>query len=117
MDCVVFGYLDETLHVLLLKFKDCDAWALPGGFLPKDMEMDAMVTTILEERTGVTDIYLEQFHTFSGQSRNWDADSLSKTTLERVLNQFDASEKNCWSPGLNSVLFLRPTWLWSMVSR
>lgn len=98
MDCVVFGYLSETLHILLLKFKDCDAWALPGGFLPIDMEMDAMVTTILKERTGVSDIYLEQFRTFSGKSRKWDANLLSKTTLDRVLNQFDTSEKAVLEP-------------------
>ena len=71
LDCVVFGYKDKGLHVLLLKYKNTDTWALPGGFLPMDAEMEEVVTDILFERTGVRDIYLNQFHTFSSPTRGW----------------------------------------------
>lgn len=71
MDCVVFGYRSKRLHVLLLKYRETESWALPGGFLPKESEMEEVVTDILFERTGVEDIYLRQFHTFSSVKRGW----------------------------------------------
>ncbi len=71
LDCVVFGYRDKVLKVLLLKYKGTDTWALPGGFLPKDAEMQEVVSTILYERTGVENIFLSQFHTFSSVARGW----------------------------------------------
>lgn len=84
MDCVVFGYHNRSLHVLLLKYRNTEAWALPGGFLPADAEMDEVVGQILEERTGVNDIFLEQFYTFSSIERNWDCNELSKSTFQEV---------------------------------
>lgn len=76
LDCVVFGYQNKRLHVLLLRYRGTDIWALPGGFLPKDSEMEEVVTAILSERTGVENIFLNQFHTFSSVNRGWkDSDS------------------------------------------
>lgn len=84
LDCVVFGYRDRTLHVLLLRYPHTEAWALPGGFLPLQMTMDEAVSKILAERTGVHDIFLEQFHTFSGVDRGWRDSALSRKALENL---------------------------------
>ena len=71
MDCVVFGYRDKRLHVLLLKYKSTDTWALPGGFLPKEAEMEEVIAEILFQRTGLKNIFLSQFYTFSSVKRGW----------------------------------------------
>jgi 8-oxo-dGTP diphosphatase len=84
MDCVVFGYKNKNLHVLLLKYRGTNAWSLPGGFLPKNEEMDAVVGSILRDRTGVDHVFLEQFHTFSSLRRAWDSNELSRATLDHV---------------------------------
>jgi len=93
LDCVVFGYRERGLKVLLLKFKGVDAWALPGGFLPMDREMDATASEVLYERTGVRDIFLRQFHTFDALDRCWDCNPLSKRVFESLLGLWPDSHK------------------------
>ena len=84
LDCVVFGYENRNLQVLLLKYRNTNAWALPGGFLPQESEMDEAAISILQERTGVRNIFLDQYHTFSGLDRDWDRNQLSKSTFEKI---------------------------------
>lgn len=71
IDCVIFGYEKNQLKVLIpkLKFKG-DFWALPGGFVYQHEDIDDAAKRILQERTGINDIYLEQFHVFGSASRN-----------------------------------------------
>lgn len=73
-DAVVVGFDGEELKILLIQrgiepFKGM--WALPGGFMDKD---DANATEAvkreLREETSVTDIFLEQFSTFSDAARD-----------------------------------------------
>lgn len=45
-------------------------WAIPGGFMKKDEVVDAAATRILRERTGLTDIFLEQFRLFGNLERH-----------------------------------------------
>ncbi|MGB5190737.1 MAG: NUDIX hydrolase, partial [Robiginitalea sp.] len=53
LDCVVFGYSEGVLKVLLLKYYDVEAWGLPGGFLQSDMEMHQAAVEVLFKRTGL----------------------------------------------------------------
>lgn len=71
IDCVVFGYLEKKLHVLLIKYKDTQSWTLPGGFLYEGAEMDETATNIVSSRTGIDNVYLNQFYTFSSLDRHW----------------------------------------------
>ncbi|MFN4084561.1 MAG: NUDIX hydrolase [Spirosomataceae bacterium] len=70
IDCVIFGFHDQQLKVLVLKFKNADVFALPGGFIRQEEDIDTAARRILAERTGVTNIYLEQFATFGKVNRN-----------------------------------------------
>lgn len=72
-DCVVFGYDGKKLNVLLIErgrepYKG--HWALPGGFLKMDESAEEGAMRELREETNVSDIYLEQFHTFSAVDRD-----------------------------------------------
>lgn len=69
IDCVIFGFHEGLLKVLLLEFKNTKHLALPGGFVYKEESVDAAAKRILEERTGLKDIYLEQFYTFGAADR------------------------------------------------
>lgn len=64
IDCVIFGFHENELKVLLLKAKYPDKWALPGGFILKEEHLDKAAHLILKERTGLDKIYLQQFHVF-----------------------------------------------------
>ena len=40
VDCVIFGFHDDQLKVLLLKWKDSGTWCVPGGFVKHDESLD-----------------------------------------------------------------------------
>jgi 8-oxo-dGTP diphosphatase len=69
IDCVIFGFHDGLLKVLLLKWKDTGEWSLPGGFIQHDEHIEHAATRIARERTGLRNIYLQQFHAFGDLSR------------------------------------------------
>ncbi len=71
IDCVIFGFYDNQLKVLLLKFKGLDAWALPGGFVFHNESIEEAANRILEDRTGIRNIYLEQFYVFGDKNRQF----------------------------------------------
>lgn len=68
VDCVIFGFHDNQLKVLLLKWKE-GPWCLPGGFVKHDESVDDSAIRVLYERTGLKNIFLQQFHTFGHPMR------------------------------------------------
>jgi len=70
VDCVIFGFHENQLKVLLLKFQNTEVWSLAGGFVGVEEDVDQAAARILHERTGLKDIYLEQFYTFGDLERN-----------------------------------------------
>jgi 8-oxo-dGTP diphosphatase len=74
VDCIIFG-LDEgqMLKVLLIQrghdpYKD--HWALPGGFVDMEEDLEAAALRELEEETGVKDLFIEQLFTFGAPGRD-----------------------------------------------
>ncbi|MCV9385117.1 NUDIX hydrolase [Reichenbachiella ulvae] len=70
IDCVIFGFHENELKVLLLRLKNSDIWALPGGFVNKEIDVDQEAIHVLKNRTGLESIFLHQFHLFGSVSRN-----------------------------------------------
>lgn len=70
IDCVIFGFHENELKVLLIKLKNDDRWALPGGFVQKDCDVDDEAVRVLKQRTGLENIFLKQFHLFGKVSRS-----------------------------------------------
>lgn len=68
VDCVIFGFHEDQLKVLLLRWKD-GRWCLPGGFVKWDESVDDSAVRTLQERTALNNIYLQQFHTFGAPDR------------------------------------------------
>ncbi|MFN8356942.1 MAG: NUDIX domain-containing protein [Spirosomataceae bacterium] len=69
IDCVIFGFHENQLKVMLLVFRQTNLFALPGGFVDLEEDVDTAAQRILARRTGVKDVYLEQFHTFGNYNR------------------------------------------------
>lgn len=68
IDCVIFGFHENELKVLLLKWNDGPR-SLPGGFVKKEESLDDAAIRVLRERTGLKDIFLRQFYTFGDPQR------------------------------------------------
>lgn len=73
VDCVVFGLDQADLKVLLIQrqldpFKH--EWALPGGFVHMDEDLEAAALRELEEETNISKVYLEQLYTFGTVDRD-----------------------------------------------
>ncbi len=77
VDCVVFGFDGEYLNVLLVEralhddsgnivFRD---HTLTGYHIDRDENLNEAAHHILKERTGLSDIYLEQVFTFGDKNR------------------------------------------------
>ena len=81
IDCVIFGFHENTLKLLLLDSAKSNKWTLPGGFVLKSEDINDAAYRVLLERTGLKDIYLKQFDVF-GQPNRTDA-SVHKTTFEQ----------------------------------
>lgn len=69
-DSVVFGFSGEQLKILIMEYHNTGLFALPGGFVRVNENLDDAVKRGLKERTGIANIYLEQFHTFGDRSRH-----------------------------------------------
>ena len=72
-DVVLFGLIDQSLQVLLVRrahppFEN--TWARPGGFLDIDEDLEECALRELEEETGVRGVYLEQLYTFGKPDRD-----------------------------------------------
>ncbi|MEI9912064.1 MAG: NUDIX domain-containing protein [Bacteroidota bacterium] len=69
-DSVVFGFSGEKLKILLIEYHNTGLFALPGGFIRRNENLDDAVKLGLKERTGIDHIYLEQFYAFGNTNRH-----------------------------------------------
>lgn len=73
VDCVILGFDSEGLKVLLIERKPVIEYdftkALPGDLIYDDEDLDAAAQRVLNELTGLNDIYLEQIGAFGSPDR------------------------------------------------
>ena len=73
VDCVIFGFDENELKVLLIKsdlaqYKD--KWSLLGDLVHNEEDVEQAAYRVLKQRTGMDDLYLEQVKTFGGVNRH-----------------------------------------------
>ena len=73
VDCVVFGYHDGKLRILLIErgaepFEGF--WALPGDLVGLDVNLFDSANEVLFALTGLNDVFLEQFQIFGSVNRH-----------------------------------------------
>lgn len=73
VDCIIFGFDGKEMKALLIK-RDFEPeqgkWSLMGGFVNQDENVDDAATRILEQLTGLTNIYMEQLYCFGDTNRD-----------------------------------------------
>ena len=73
VDCVIFGYADKELQVLVIKsdLKDfAGQWSLLGDLVRPEENLDEASYRVLQGRTGLKNVYLEQVHAFGERNRH-----------------------------------------------
>lgn len=68
-DSVIFGFNGKQLKILILEYHNTGLFALPGGFVKKDENVNDAVRRGLSDRTGLSHIFLEQFYVFGDVAR------------------------------------------------
>ena len=73
VDCVVFGFDGRSLKCLLIK-RDGQDLKLPGSLISDQEDIPSAAYRVLEEMTGLKDIFLKELSVFSDPSRVGDKD-------------------------------------------
>lgn len=88
-DSVIFGFNGTQLKILILEYHNTGLFALPGGFIRMDEDLDEAVKNGVSKRTGLENIYLEQYHTFGGVSRS------DSAAMKRIIIESDSDMEDC----------------------
>ncbi|MDB4919052.1 NUDIX domain-containing protein [Mucilaginibacter sp.] len=69
LDCAIFGYHEQQLKLLLIKHKAINNWCLPGGYIKRTEKLVEAANRNVKERTGIDNLFLQQFKTFGDPDR------------------------------------------------
>ncbi|WP_419801559.1 NUDIX hydrolase [Mucilaginibacter sp.] len=93
IDCVIFGYHNRKLKILLTKNGFLSEWCLPGGYMKRSESLQQAADRTIVDRTGIENLYLQQFRAFGDPNRtryqNFDEEQWYSLTGLRLL-------KNNW---------------------
>ena len=73
VDCVVFGYHDSKLKVLLIKRGAAPFigdWALPGDLVYPNESLEVAARRVLRDLTGINNLYMEQTRVYGRVDRH-----------------------------------------------
>jgi len=73
VDCVIFGYHEGELKVLLIERGTAPFegyWALPGDLVYPNEDLDAAATRVLQDLTSLANIPIRQVHAFGKVNRH-----------------------------------------------
>lgn len=87
IDIVLMSIINGELGVLLIKRNRepfLSRWALPGGYIPEDMNLDEAANFQLEREIGLKNIYIEQLYSFGDVSRDPRGRTISVSYLALV---------------------------------
>lgn len=96
VDCVIFGYRNEELCLLLYprSFEPSrGSWSLMGGFIQNNESSDDAAKRVLNQTTGLKNIFMEQVETFSQPNR--DSESRVLSIAYYALSRMDEYDEKC----------------------
>lgn len=95
VDCIIFGFKDKELHILLTRRPvepNIGEWSLMGGFMDNDESLDEAAEKVLYRYTRQEGIYMEQVKAYGEPDRDAGDRVVSVTYYALVkLEEFDTS--------------------------
>lgn len=92
IDCVILGFSEGEVKILLNRFKSHHQWMIPGGFVFRAEGLDTAAYRILYHRTNLKDCYLRQFYTFGDYNRT----NLNENQQILNQNEIENQEESHW---------------------
>lgn len=80
VDCIIFGFEDGKLKLLIIKRKVAPmegAWSMVGGFVQEGESTKDAATRVLQQTTGIQDIYMDQLMCYGDVERDTGARVIS----------------------------------------
>ena len=106
-DCVIFGYENDELKILLFHRTvevAAGQWSLIGGFVQEEESLEEAAERILYKITGLQNVFMEQVETFSKPYRDSGGRVISTVFCALIrIDQyapvtFTEEYKACWVP-------------------
>jgi 8-oxo-dGTP diphosphatase len=110
VDIILFTFYENELKVLLIQRNNppfAQKWALPGGFVEMNEDLEAAALRELAEETNVTNVYLEQLYTFGEPDRDprtrvitvayFALLSVDQVAKQQIRGASDAGDARWWS--------------------
>jgi 8-oxo-dGTP diphosphatase len=82
VDNVIFGYHDKELKVLLQQPFSVDKWTVTGGYIKRTESIEQAAKRVAFDRTGLKNLFLEQFRAFGNPQRVIDSGFSAKQISE-----------------------------------
>jgi len=82
VDNVIFGYHGKELRVLLQQPFPLDKWTVTGGYIKKTETIEEAANRIAFSRTGLNELFFQQFRSFGNPKRIIDQSFTAKNMTE-----------------------------------
>ncbi len=82
VDNVIFGYHDKELKVLLQQPFAASKWTVTGGYIKRTETIEQAANRIALTRTGLDNLFFQQFAAFGSPERAKDSDFTAKRLSE-----------------------------------
>ena len=103
VDCIIFGFGQNDLKLLLVHRNlepERGKWSLMGGFVKKNEDLEGAANRILEQLTGLKDIYMDQVGTFGKVDRD-PAERVVSVAYYALINTANYNERLVLQHGAN----------------
>lgn len=105
VDCIIFGFQRGALKVLLQRrgFEPhAGEWSLMGGFVRKNEDVDDAAVRVLENLTGLRNIYMKQVGAFGSVTRDSGARVVSVAyfallDIDQVSEEITSEQNSFWA--------------------
>jgi len=106
VDCIIFGFIESELKLLIIKrvMDPCKGlWSLMGGFVKPEENLDEAANRILYDLTGLKDLFMNQLHTYGEVNRDPGARVISTSyysliKIQDIDSDHEMISNACWWP-------------------
>jgi hypothetical protein len=90
VNCVIMGFNEGEINILLNRFKAYGNWSLPSSFVYKDENTDDAAFRLIGSKTGIKECYIHQYAAFGGKPDEDSMDDRRRLLEESQIADIDS---------------------------